>query len=201
MNVVGLTGGIGSGKSTVAGFFIDLGIPVYFADDHAKRLMRTSPSVRKKLINEFGVETFVNGKLNRPYLANIIFNNKKKLAAINAIVHPAVRNSFKRWVGKQDTPYVIQENAILFENGTYKNFDVLVTVTAPLAIRIDRVMDRDKVSKKEVQARINNQLPDTVKIAKSDYVITNLELDKTKQQVLKIHNELSKKHVAINLKS
>lgn len=190
MKIVGLTGGIGSGKTTVANLFIELGVPVYFADFHAKRLMTSSPTVRKKLLAEFGNETFVNGQLNRAYLANIIFNNKKKLHAINKIVHPSVKNSFKRWVGKQHSKYVIQENAILFENGTFKNFDILITVTAPVEERIKRVIKRDNATRKEVISRINNQLSEEEKVKKSHFVIVNNNLKKTATQVLKIHNEL-----------
>lgn len=193
MKIVGLTGGIGSGKSTVAKFFIELGIPVYFADDNAKRLMHTSKSVKRKLIKEFGKKAYINGKLNRPYLANIVFNNKEKLQAINAIVHPSVRNSFKRWVNKQATPYVIQENAILFENGTYKNFDIIITVTAPINERIKRVVQRDNVEEKDVLARIKNQLPEEEKAAMSQYVIFNTYIKETKNQVQKIHKDVCAK--------
>lgn len=193
MILVGLTGGIGSGKSTVAKLFLELGVPVYFSDDHAKRLMHTSKSVKAKLIDEFGEETYQNGKLNRPYLASIVFNNKEKLKAINAIVHPSVGNSFKRWTRKQQTDYVMQENAILFESGSFKKFDVLITVTAPKELRIARVVARDKVSESQVLQRMNNQLPDKEKVEKSDFVIKNLDLAQTKVQVLKIHQKILEK--------
>lgn len=187
---VGLTGGIGSGKSTVAKMFIDLGVPVYFSDDNAKRLMTTSKVVKRKLIKEFGEETFVNGVLNRPYLANIIFNNKAKLQAINAIVHPSVGNSFKRWVGKQKSNYVIQENAILFESNKQGNFDIIITVTAPTDIRINRVVERDGVTKQQVLDRINNQLPDSEKIKQSNFTVENIALPETKEQVKAIHQKI-----------
>lgn len=190
---VGLTGGIGSGKSTVAKMFIDLGIPVYFSDDNAKRLMATSKVVKRKLIKEFGKKTFVNGVLNKPYLANIIFNNKAKLQAINAIVHPSVGNSFKRWVGKQKSNYVIQENAILFESNKQDDFDVIITVTAPKEIRIARVVERDNIHKEQVLSRINNQLLDSEKIKQSDFIVENLELKDTKAQVKAIHQKILKR--------
>lgn len=190
---VGLTGGIGSGKSTVAKMFIDLGIPVYFSDDNAKRLMATSKVVKRKLIKEFGKKTFVNGVLNKPYLANIIFNNKAKLQAINAIVHPSVGNSFKRWVGKQKSNYVIQENAILFESNKQDDFDIIITVTAPKEIRIARVVERDNVQKEQVLSRINNQLLDSEKIKQSDFIVENLELKDTKAQVKAIHQKILKR--------
>lgn len=196
MILVGLTGGIGSGKSTIAKMFINLGVPVYFSDDHAKRLMITSKSVKSKLINEFGKDAYLNGKLNRSYIANIVFNDKEKLKAINAIVHPAVGNSFKRWTRKQQSDYVVQENAILFESGSYKKFDVLITVTAPKQLRVSRVVVRDKVSKEQVLERMNNQLPDKEKMEKSDFVIKNIDLAQTKKQVLNIHQKILEKLVS-----
>lgn len=190
MILIGLTGGIGSGKTTVAKLFLELGVPVYFADDNAKRLMLTSKVVKSKLISEFGKDTFIDGKLNRPYLAKIIFNNKEKLKAINAIVHPSVSNSFKRWYGKQKTKYVIQENAILFENNKHKKFDYIITVVAPKSLKIKRVIKRDNVTKNQVLERMKNQLPDTEKVKKSDFVIENIDISNTKEQVLMIHNKI-----------
>ncbi len=190
MIVVGLTGGIGAGKSTAANFFKELGVPVYIADIEAKRLMHTSKVVRRKLIEEFGDQTFVDNRLNRSYLANIVFNDKTKLAAINAIVHPSVANSFKRWVGKQQAPYVIQENAILFENNSFHNFDFIITVTAPLEEKIERVMSRDNAKRSEVLLRIKNQISDEEKAKKSDFVIENNTLVTTRKTVKKIHKKL-----------
>jgi len=190
MKLVGLTGGIGSGKTTVANLFLELGVPVYVADQHAKRLMHTSPAIRRKLVEEFGTKSYLNGKLNRSYLAEIVFNDKEKLAAINSIVHPSVANSFKRWIRKQNSEYVIQENAILFETNSYKNFDFVILITAPLDDRINRVMRRDDMTRKEVLTRIKNQLPDAEKLRKADFVIQNLDLKQTKKEVLKIHKKL-----------
>lgn len=190
MMLVGLTGGIGSGKTTVASLFLELGVPVYNADQHAKRLMRTSKTVKQKIVQEFGRKAYLNGKLNRAFLAEVVFNNKIKLAAINSIVHPSVANSFKRWARKQNSDYVIQENAILFETNSYKKFNFTILVTAPLNERIRRVIDRDKMTKQQVLERIKNQLPDEEKVQKADFVIANLDLIETKAQVLKIHKKI-----------
>lgn len=190
MILVGLTGGIGSGKTTVAKLFLEMGVPVYVADEHAKRLMHSSKTVKRKLVEEFGANAYLNGKLNRTYLAEIVFNNKEKLAAINSIVHPSVANSFKRWSRKQNSEYVIQENALLFETNSYKNFDFVILVTAPLDEKITRVMRRDDMTKQKVLARIKNQLPDDKKIPKADFVIQNLDLNQTKKEVVKIHKEI-----------
>lgn len=192
MIVVGLTGGIGAGKSTIATFFKELNVPVYFADNEAKRLMHTSKVVKEKIINEFGENAYIHNKLNRPFLAAIVFNDKSKLTAINAIVHPSVSNSFKRWTHKQTSPYVIQENAILFENGTSHKFDYIITVTAPLDEKIQRVMVRDNVKRADVLTRINNQISDSEKIKRSDFVIHNLDLVSSKKEVIKIHKKLLK---------
>jgi dephospho-CoA kinase len=192
MIVVGLTGGIGAGKSTIATFFKELNVPVYFADNEAKRLMHTSKVVKEKIINEFGEKAYIHNKLNRPFLAAIVFNDKSKLTAINAIVHPSVSNSFKRWTHKQTSPYVIQENAILFENGTSHKFDYIITVTAPLDEKIQRVMVRDNVKRADVLTRINNQISDSEKIKRSDFVIHNLDLVSSKKEVIKIHKKLLK---------
>ncbi|MCB0473493.1 MAG: dephospho-CoA kinase, partial [Flavobacteriaceae bacterium] len=123
---VGLTGGIGSGKSTVARCFLEFGIPVYYADDEAKKLMHSSKVIRKRLVSEFGEAVYEKNELNRQYLASLIFNNPEKLKTINSIVHPEVRNHFKKWIKKQDAPYVIQENAILLENDFRTQFDCII---------------------------------------------------------------------------
>ena len=190
MIIVGLTGGIGSGKSTVAKLFIELGIPVYIADTEAKRLMRTSKAIKRKLLVEFGEKAYIKNKLNRAFLANIVFNDKKKLTAINKIVHPSVANSFKRWISKHNSAYAIQENAILFENNSADKFDFIITVTAPIQDKIDRVMKRDNVTKEAVFARMNNQISDKEKIKKSNFVIENRDLNQTKIDVSRIHKQI-----------
>lgn len=189
---VGLTGGIGSGKTTVAQYFNELGIPIYYADIEAKKLMNSSKIIHRKLTQRFGEEVYKNNQLNKPFLANLIFTNKEHLAYVNSVVHPKVNQHFKRWIKKQHTAYVIQENALLFENNSYLFFDKVITVTAPKEVKINRVIDRDYTTKKQVLERMNNQLSDKEKIAKSDFVITNIDLIETKKQVLKIHQLLNK---------
>ncbi|MEZ4858080.1 MAG: dephospho-CoA kinase [Flavobacteriaceae bacterium] len=193
MKIVGLTGGIGSGKTTVAGFFQELGIPVYIADIEAKKLTNTSKIIKRKLNTLFGENVYTKEGLNRNLVANKIFNNKELLDQVNAIIHPKVNRHFLRWKKKQKGHYCIKEAAILFENGGYKECDILILVTAPLEIRLQRVQDRDKSTPKEVMARINNQWPDEKKIPLADFIITNLELNATKQQVKKIHTAILKR--------
>lgn len=190
MITVGLTGGIGSGKTTVAKAFHELGIPIYIADDEAKKLMQTSPVVKHKLIELFGKEAYLEGSLNKPYIANIIFHDKNYLDKMNAVVHPEVAKHFKKWLSKQQAPYVIKEAAILFENGGYKQCDVLITVTAPKKCKIERLLKRDNTSVEKIEAIMKNQWSDAQKIKLSDYVIDNTELEKTKRQVLKIHQQI-----------
>jgi len=189
---VGLTGGIGSGKTTVANYFNELGIPVYFADDEAKKLMNSSIEIKNSLISEFGENTYQNGELNRKYLASIVFHDKSKLNIINRIVHPAVTKHFAKWISKQKTSYIIQENAILFENKTNSNFDYIITVTAPTDIKIERILNRDTISKNDILSRMNNQWDDAKKIGLSDFVIDNVDLADTKRQVNQIHKKLLK---------
>ena len=188
--LVGLTGGIGSGKTTVANFFKELGIPVYIADTEAKALMNRSKVIKRKLIALFGENAYQDGKLNREYLSQQIFNNKDLLQKMNAIVHPKVASHFKRWVKKQDAPYVISEAAILFENGSYKKYDYIITVTAPEHVRLKRVMSRDNSSEKKVKSVMDNQWKDAEKIKLSDFVIQNINLEEAKAQVQQIHKKL-----------
>ncbi|MGA1226518.1 MAG: dephospho-CoA kinase [Tamlana sp.] len=190
MIIVGLTGGIGSGKTTVVKMFANMGVPVYIADDEAKKLMNTSKIIKRKLIGLFGEETYVDGKLNKPFIANIIFNDKVSLRKMNAIVHPRVAKHFERWVLKQDAPYVIKEVAILFENGSYKDYDFVITVTANKVLRIDRLLKRDNTTKENIEAIMKNQWTDDQRIQNSDFVINNLSVANTKKQVVKIHKEI-----------
>lgn len=192
MIIVGLTGGIGSGKTTVAKQFSELGIPVYIADEEAKSLMRRSKVIKRKLIKLFGDEAYIDNELNKPFLANIIFNDKSFLQKMNAIVHPKVARHFEKWVLKQDAPYVIKEVAILFENGGHKACDFVITVTAPTETRIKRLLKRDKTSKEKIEAIMKNQWTDEQKIKHSNFVIENIELENTKNQVIKIHKEILK---------
>ncbi len=191
--IIGLTGGIGSGKSTVADFFSALDVPVYIADDHAKKIM-DYPEVIQEIQAIFEQNIIdQDGKLNRKKIASIVFNQPEQLTQLNAIVHPRVKEDFMRWIKEhQNHPFVIKEVAILFENQSEKEFDEIILVTAPEEQRIGRVMKRDNISKEEVLERIQNQLPDREKISKSHYVINNVNLDKTQKEVKKIYKTLSK---------
>lgn len=191
--IVGLTGGIGSGKTTVAKQFRNLGVPVYIADEEAKKLMNRSKVIKRKLIKLFGAEAYIDEKLNKPFIANIIFNNKSYLQKMNEIVHPRVARHFEKWTLKQKTPYVIKEVAILFENGGYKLCDSVITVVAPLHTRIERLLQRDSTTVEKIEAIIKNQWTDEEKVKRSDFVIENVALENTLIQVNKIHNKLLEK--------
>ncbi|MDH3698293.1 MAG: dephospho-CoA kinase [Flavobacteriaceae bacterium] len=193
MKVIGLTGGIGSGKSTVAEYFRGLGIPVFNSDSAAKRLMNDSEQLRKEIRKLFGDEAYQKGILNREFLAERVFNDAALLEGLNAIVHPAVRREFQEWVEKQDAPYVIQEAAILFEGGAYKLLDEMILVWAPKELRIKRVMKRDSKTREQVLARMDNQWGDTEKTALSDHIIENIHLEETQKQVLAIHASILNK--------
>jgi len=190
MKIVGLTGGIGSGKTTVASMFNDLGIPVYIADEEAKKLMVSSKVIKRKLIGLFGENAYKNNQLNKPFIAEAIFNNKSLLEKMNAIVHPKVANHFKRWMQKQNAPYVIKEAAILFENGGYKQCDFMITVTASKELKIKRLLKRDDTTLEKIEAIMNNQWSDEEKVKCSHYVIVNSELNDTRQQVAKLHQKI-----------
>ena len=192
MIIVGLTGGIGSGKTTVASMFAALGIPVYTSDDEAKRLMRTSSNLKRKLIDLFGEDAYVDGELNKPYIAQVIFNDTLYLNKMNALVHPAVAKDFKDWVRKQQAPYVIKEAAILFENEGYKQCDVMITVTAPKSLRIERLLNRDHTTVEKIEAIMKNQWTDAQKAERSHFVIENINRQSTQKQVYKIHQQILK---------
>ena len=190
MYIVGLTGGIGSGKTTVAKLFETLGIPVYYADTEAKQLMHTNTQIKTALIKHFGKKVYQEGELNRPLLASIVFHDKEKLAVLNSIVHPAVRKHFEQWAAKQDAEFVLKENAILFESDDAKNCNAVLVVTAPLETRIARVIARDNTTAEAVQARINNQWDDTKKIERADFVIHNTNLTETIEQVQSTYQKI-----------
>lgn len=190
MKIIGLTGGIGSGKTTIAKMFEKLGVPVYYADDEAKKLMNTSDRIKEKLIDLFGENAYKNDVLNREFIASIIFNDKTKLNEINSIVHPEVENHFKNWTKNQTSKYVIQENAIIFENSSQNRFDHIITVTAPDDVKIQRVIKRDHTSSEKVLERMHNQLDDEFKIKNSFFVINNILLEDSKKEVKRIHEIL-----------
>lgn len=193
MKLVALTGGIGSGKTTVAKLFIRLGIPVFFADDVAKNLMQNNKDLKNKIIYAFGKKSYINDKLNRSFLAGVVFKNKEQLQKLNRIVHPAVKANFKDWLTKQNSPYVLYENAILFETNSEQSFDLIICVTADINIRINRIIKRDKVTKNQVLDRIKNQWPDENKIKLSDITIANNGQLNLRQEVIKIHKYILKK--------
>ena len=188
--IVGLTGGIGSGKTTVAQMFKSLDVPVYNADEEAKLLMQNSAAIQQELISLLGENCYLNGQLNRSYIASQVFSDQQLLKKINAIVHPKVAAHFEQWCSNQNAPYVIKEVAILFETKSQHLFDFIITVTAPIDARIQRVMERDQKTKKEVMSVINNQLPDSEKINLSNFVIFNNIFSEIKPKVYKIHNEI-----------
>lgn len=193
--VVGITGGIGSGKSFVAESFLEFDNTVYYhADAEAKKLMNTSEEIKIKLISEFGEEAYHEGKLNRPYIASLVFNHPERLQKLNSIVHPLVRKHFKEFIQAQakDT-LIIYENAILFEIKSDLVCDVVITVTAPEDVRVARVTQRDGITEKEVQDRMRNQWSDTQKILLSNYIILNISKQETLLKVQKIHNILTEK--------
>ena len=190
MMVVGLTGGIGSGKSTIAKAFAALGIAVFNSDEQAKALIANNAQVKKRIIAAFGEEAYQNGEYNRAYIAQIVFNNSEKLAILNGIVHPALAKYFNQWAKNQTSPYVLKEAAILFESGSYKDCDYIITVTAPEEVRIARVMARDHCTEAQVRARMAQQWSDAQRIALSNAVIENVDLESAKEQVKRINDEL-----------
>lgn len=187
---VGITGGIGSGKSVVCSLFSSIGIPVYDSDSRAKKLMNENELIKEVLIGYFGSEIYIEGNLNRPLLAQKIFNNRIALEFVNSIVHPAVRNDFLHWAERQNAPYVIEETALLFESGAYKILDKIITVTSPEELRIQRVIERDHTTRENVLQRIRNQLPETEKVARSDFVIINDHQHSLIEQVNNIHKKI-----------
>ena len=193
--VVGLTGGIGSGKTTVATIFAKFNtVAIYNADLEAKKLMNASPIIKSKIIEEFGVESYLDNQLNSSFIANLVFNDKSKLAALNSIVHPEVKKHFQVFVDQNvDKEYVLYENAILFESKSNLKCDIIISVYAPLNVRIERTMLRDSSSRTAVKNRIKNQWLEDKKLLQSNYIIVNLNRNTTKNQVLKIHNILTQK--------
>ncbi|ASV31991.1 dephospho-CoA kinase [Maribacter cobaltidurans] len=190
MKIVGLTGGIGSGKTTVAKMFAELGVPVYNSDLEAKKLMHSSKTIRNKLKILFGESAYLDGKLNRGYIAKSVFNDQDLLKALNGIVHPAVRRHFKKWCKKQDHSYVIQETALLFENRAQDLYDKIILVVAPKEVRIDRLLERDQSTREDILARMENQLEDKEKIPLADFIIKNTNLEKTGERVTEVNRAI-----------
>ena len=187
---IGITGGIGAGKSTVAGIFKVLGVPVFDADATAKNILNTDSVLREQIAATFGSETYKNGLLDKKYLATLVFNNPDQLAKLNALVHPATIEAANIWAKhceEQGSPYILKEAALLFEAGTNVGLDFIIGVTAPVEMRIARVMERDHVTREEVLKRMQHQLDDTEKMKRCNFVIDNNEVSLVIPQVLALH--------------
>jgi len=187
---VGLTGGIGSGKSTVARIFETLGIPVYYADDAAKRLMNENKELIENITRHFGKESYSNGKLNRAHLAKLVFNDPDKLILLNSITHPATIEDANQWMQRQTSPYTIKEAALIFESGSAEHLDYVIGVYAPAALRIKRTMDRDHISREDVLSRMNRQIDEEMKMKLCDAVVVNDEQQLLIPQVIQQHEYL-----------
>ena len=194
---VGLTGGIGSGKSTVAKIFEVLGIPVYYADTETKRLMNEDEQLKAAIIKNFGSESYKEEKLNRSYIASIVFNDKEKLDLLNSLTHPVTIQHANEWMQQQTTPYVLKEAALIFESGADKELDLVIGVYSPKPLRIKRVMERDGLSSDEVIKRINQQMDEEKKMERCDFVIQNNEQQLLIPQVLSLHDQLLQTKVGV----
>ncbi len=184
---IGITGGIGSGKTTVAKIFETLGIPVYYADEAAKRLMNENENLRSQIIKYFGTETFANNELNRSHLSSLVFGNAQKLALLNSLVHPVTIADADVWMKQQDTAYIIKEAALIFESDVWKHLDKVIGVSAPYDLRLQRTMQRDNMNKDAVEARMNKQMDEEEKMKRCDYIINNDERVLLIPQVIKLH--------------
>jgi dephospho-CoA kinase len=188
MKIIGITGGIGSGKTTVCKLFECLNVPVFYADEVGKRLMTDDIKVRAQVIRAFGSDSYIEGVLNRAYLSAIVFNHPEQLAKLNAIVHPAVAKATVTWVeAHRHHTYGLKEAAILFESGAFRHVDKVITVWAPIQLRIERVVQRDGVTAAEVQKRIDNQISEGLRLSLSDYVIENNGEQLLMPQVIRVH--------------
>lgn len=187
---IGITGGIGSGKTTVSHVFEVLGIPVYYADDAAKRIMNEDDILKDKIQQAFGNEIYRDGRLDRKLLAEIVFNNPEKLSKLNAIVHPATLQDAANWMQRQTSPYALKEAALIFESGAQEQLDYVIGVTAPAPLRILRTMQRDNITREAVIARMDKQMDEVIKMKLCDFVIVNDEQQKLIPQVLQVHEKL-----------
>jgi len=186
----GITGGIGSGKSLVAEMFRILGIPVLNADDAAKHVMDTDEALKAAILGLFGEEVYQNGRLNRPFLSSVVFSDKEKLQALNALVHPATIAYGKRWMETQQAPYVLKEAAIFFESGSYVEMDKMIGVYAPPELRLERAMERDGADKAAIRRRMASQMDEEEKMRRCDYIIFNDGSRSVVDQVLQLHQAL-----------
>ena len=190
MYKVGLTGGIGSGKSKVAELLRDKGIAVYDSDTRAKELMANNTALREALIETFGTECYTSEGLNRPWLAQRVFSNAEELKRLNAIVHPAVMRDFAAWASEQSGEYVVMESAILLEASLESHVDVVVAVMAPKELRLERAMRRDGATREQIEARMENQITDEERTERSKYAIVNIALDDLEEDVEQLHRRL-----------
>ncbi len=186
---IGLTGGIGSGKSTVAKVFQTLGIPVYYADDAAKELMNNNEGLKQQIILHFGEDVYENKVLNRKFLAQKVFNNPTQLNLLNSLVHPATIQAAEDWFAQQTAPYCIKEAALIFESGSQQNLDFVIGVYTPTPLRLQRVMQRDNTTASEVKQRMDKQIDETIKMRLCDFVVTNNELELLIPQVMALHEK------------
>ncbi len=189
---IGLTGGIGSGKTTVSQIFEVLGVPVYYADDAAKKLMNEDEELKQQIIKNFGEESYVNGLLNRTFLAKTVFSNPEKTVLINSLIHPATIADAEKWMNMQSTPYAIKEAALIFEAGAEKKLDLVIGVYAPEELRIKRVMARNNISEEAVRLRIQKQMQEEIKMSLCDTVMINDETQLLIPQVVTFHENLLK---------
>ena len=185
---IGLTGGVGSGKTTVSKIFASLGVPVFYADDIAKKIMNEDTILKQEIINLFGEEAYAES-LNRKHIADIVFNDAFKLEQLNALIHPRTIEAANKWMQQQTKPYVIKEAALMFEAGASTNLDYIIGVYAPQYLRINRVMKRDMFTKEQVLERINNQIDETIKMKLCDFVIVNDEQQAVLPQVINLHKQ------------
>jgi dephospho-CoA kinase len=189
---VGLTGGIGSGKSTVAKIFEVLGIPVYYADEAAREIMNSDKQLKAALIKNFGEETYQGGELNRAYLASLVFADQQKLDLLNSLTHPATIRDANRWIQQQTSAYIIKEAALLFESGANKYLDHVIGVSAPRELRIHRAIERDSATREEILQRMNKQMDEDAKMKLCNFIITNDEQELLTPQVLRLHEKFLK---------
>lgn len=190
---IGLTGGIGSGKTTVARIFSSLGIPIFNADESAKRLMSENENLRSAIIEKFGIDSYIGKDLNRAHLAKLVFADPEKLRWLNTLIHPLTIADAKKWMDTQQSPYVIKEAALLFESGAAAGLDFVIGVTAPETLRINRILQRDKTDLAQAKKRMDQQLEESLKVKLCDFVIKNDETTPLLPQVLKIDEELRKR--------
>lgn len=188
---IGLTGGIGSGKTTVANCFKDKGVPVFIADTEAKKILE-QPEVSQAIAHKFDIQLLDDGSINKKELASIVFKDKVKLEQLNSIIHPKVHDRFKEWVSQQNAAYIIYEAAIIFEQNRASDFDFTILVTAPKNIRIERIQKRDQVSSSEVKSRMDAQWPEDKKQKLADFIVENINIKETHQQVDRLHEKFLK---------